>query len=389
MKLRHISEGISIDPATGELAFDFQSDSPTDILKFFDKKPYVTNLGNNLFAGFIFSDASPDMQSHENEKNIISLAKAYKSFGKEYKDLVNRHSVRSIEGLEIQNVQAFTADLKKLNSYTRLKKMLGGTQVDAAINSGGTNSITVGSNIKELIDQQYDWSLVLQYIRGEKKLPGRSKTESGTNKSDLKSDYDRVKNRIMRALNSGVTGGDEQIEHFVYFAAERLSNFNGFGFTPDFLVRPHSNSALLRDFVDMVADERGIPAVVGLKKSRSNVTYQDEDGELITVVDSSGRANPKLDDNKWIGQGVTLATVGDKIVADRFKITHLYPNNRTRMQGLFKTTPELEAHLTANPNSGALMIDDSIFSGTTQREMMGQLKQLSIANVASYAIIKA
>lgn len=154
------------------------------------------------------------------------------------------------------------------------------------------------------------------------------------------------------------------------------------------MIRPRSNSALLRDFVDMVSQEMGVPAVEGLVKARSNVTYT-QDGNTIILVDSSGQVGPDLDDDNWIGRGTTLAKAANKIVGGTFKITHLYPPNRDNLQGLFKPLPALNDALRANTNANVLMIDDSIFSGTTQREMMGQLQSLPIGNVASYAVVKA
>lgn len=385
MKLSLIYEGISINPQTGDIAFDFQNDQPDDIVKFFEGTPLVHELGNGIYAGFIFDKTSPEIQSHEREKTAISLAKAYRNFRNQYAALIDKHGIKSINGIQISDRRAFLTELNNLASYKQLKKLLG-IKLEDAIKSGGTNIVRVTTSILDLIDDQYDLDLVKQYIVGDLELPTRGATTNKTRITDLKAAYERVKNRIITALNQSVRG-DEEIEHFVYFAAERLVAYNGFGFKPDVIVRPRSGSNLLRNFADMVSTEMGIPAVEGLAKSRANITYNDN-GETIVIINSSGQVNPDLDDNTWIGGHITMKKMANKIATGSFKITHLYPKNRSKLQGLFKALPKLNELLTSKPGLNVLMVDDSIFSGTTQREMMAMMKQLKVGNIASYAVVK-
>jgi len=379
-----IHEGISIDYDTEDIRFDFQNDNKDDIVKFFDDIPLVHDIGSGIYVGFIFTEMSPEMQGHEREKIAISLARSYKSFRSGYKKFIDPYTQRTISGIEIED--NFVTALRNFNPYIQLKKMLG-NKIDDAIKSGGANVILVMNNILNLIDEKYDADLIMQYVRGSIEIPKRNATAASTRITDLKSSYERAKSKIIRALNRGTTG-DEDIENFMYFAAERLLSFDGFGFTPDAIVRPHTGSNLLINFVDMVAYEMGVPAIEGLVKSNVNVTYNDDD-RTIVLINSSGQVNQDLDNEKWIGRGVTIKSMANKIVNDNFKITHLYPQNRNNLQGLFKSMPEMTKLLSEKPNPNVLLVDDSIFSGATQREMMMVMKQLQIGNIASYAIVKA
>lgn len=269
-----------------------------------------------------------------------------------------------------------------------------GDEVDTAIQNNAALPASVFTGIFKLVDEKYDVELVRQYVQGKIRLPNRRGTAAGTQAADLKSAYTAAKRRIMTALNRG-TGGDQDVEQFVFFAAERLIGFNDFGFELDAIIQPTTNSRLLNDFADLVADGKNIPAIPAVAKSKADVTYTDG-GKTIVLVDKNGQVNPALAKLKDpVGKFTTLQDVAEKIADPNrnFKITSLYPDNRNKLSGLFNVAPDFAAWTqqqnAAGKQPNVLLVDDSIFSGTTQREMMQSLNQLQIGKIASYAIVKA
>jgi len=382
MKLKSITEGISIDPNTKALTFDFENDSPDDVVKFFDNSMPVIKLSAQLYVGFAFAEMSPSMVKHQEQQTLTKIGKALAAFQQKYRGMMEKHAVKGWKGPEIQDMRAFQAALDRFAPYQSLKNILG-DDVDAVIAANPTNSVSVISGVTKLIGQNYDVDLMRQYING-------TVARVDTRLNDLKSEYKAAARAIVRQINTGTAAGNPDIEHFMYFAAERLAKFNGFGFRPNVLIYPFSSSELLEDFVQMVAADMGVPAVEGLRKKRSDVYYNDGK-QRITLVDANGQVNPDLSQfaGQWVGDHLDLPTVAQKIATDRFKITHVYPDNRTKIEGFMEAMPEFRQLVNQGQELEVLLIDDSIFSGSTQVAMMDALKQYPVKNIASYALISA
>lgn len=380
MRLCIIHEGIAVNADTRDLMFDFEKDNPGDVIKFFDNTAVVTKLPNNLFVGFAFGEMSPDMMKKQEQTELLSINKALTNFQKNYRTLVERHTVRSLSGPQIEDAQKFQLALSKFAPYNALKKILGNA-IDQIIAQDPSNSIKVVRGITELLGEKYDIDLMRQYAKG-------STARVDATVTDLKKDYRVAANAIIRQINTGIAGENADIENFMYFAAERLANFDGLGFQPDVLVYPQTGSAMLSDFATMVASEMGISAMEGLRKKDRGISYN-MNGTSIPLVDANGNVNPQLSqyDEIWLGRGQTLSKIANSIIRGAFKITHIYPENRPNVEGFMEPLPELREALMHNNALNVLLIDDSIFSGATQRAMMDALKQFNVQHVASYALI--
>ena len=372
MKIHEILEGVGIDRTTGQPTFDFDTDNLEDVIKFFNV-PLAHELGDRLFAGFVFTESTAEIERQSNDTDAVNIAKAYKAFKQQHKKVSDKYSGVAVTAADVKEI---VQELSMTPAYKSLSRYIDPSELQTIISRNYSNMITASTEITKALAAKYDMSLVMQYVRGEI-THQRPAVQTGR----LRESYKRAKSAIISAINAGVTNNPE-IENFVYFAANRLARFRGLGMRPTVIVRPHTNSELLIQFAEMVAADMGIPVVPGLVKSTRSVQY---DG--ITLVDENGRVNPNLDNVEWIGRGTTQMVAANRIAAQEFRLTHLFPQNRDKITGLFVKSTEFDGNV--KRQSRVLLVDDSIFSGTTQREMMSTLGGMGIKNVVSYAILKA
>lgn len=398
-----LSEGLRLN-ADKEPEYDFETDQPGDILKLAEETVY--SIGDGLYAGFVFSSQTEEMQDSDLQtlaKKINRLGRVCDEANKKYPELDYKYNKEIRYSLCADYIRGSSAYKHLLKDIPELNDVLE-LPVRQSVNSpDGGSSIRGGvflygyKAIEHLIRYFESHAPADNFSVGQLRaaIKGAGKSViARSSKADLSSQYATVKKEIIKSLNSNDLA---ELQRLVDEAALRLAlyiNEGNLGFNPTIIVSPISSSSrskarsVINYLGSQLQDHLQIPYMQGLMKARKNVVYN-HNGEEVQLTDNEGYP-VDLEDSVsgvFVGKFTTLSQVAEKIANGSFKITSIFEKNRGNFSSYFDISDELQSIIeTDDPK--ILLIDDCIYSGSTQREMIDQLERLGVTDIAGYGIIK-
>lgn len=414
MKLRSICpvvrEGIAWDPETQYIDVNLSTDRTGDedpsinpkqledfILFHNDPAVLVTASPFPVWGCLYFGDTrqiKQSTQAYQQQEQQRNVSKNIRDFHKAYKDLLRNSSgypnAGNVKALVNQSFGQYDED-RRDRLIQRLKR-------------------PDGSFISQLGNTDDGSCRLIAAQLGVIYTPSAEKKIKKSNLADLQKEYKEVQRQIIGIFNSNTVPVDEngsitssEVNDIVMAIVDRIDRFKNsgeLGFDPDIILIPVSKTVrpAFVTVVDNLKDIFNVPIIQGIIKGSGLVTYTDPNTKTVYELVKGGRAGTDIPP-KNVGHYLNLRQVADKIAANDFKITNMYPNERKNLKGLLETTPDLASQLqSVAANKGGkiniLFFDDSIYSGSTQNMAMTALMKNNrirnmVGNMAGFGVIKA